>query len=338
MTSSRILLLSAAGLLLALGCGTTPAPADPSKAPPASSPAPIASATPAPAPDTTAGFPEIEAAIQANDAERTRKLADEAVAKAPKNPKAHYYAGLGAEMAGDKGAAEGHYRKALALAPGFSDAAINLSAVLLEAGKAADAAALLKPLAAKAPDDVMLQTNLAAAHAAAGEHGPAADLYAALLKKKDPSPETRLGYARSLIALGKKDEAAATLREGVAKAGENRDLYAAFGADLAKAGAYEDAIKAMDKAIQLKAGAELYTYRALFKRSMKNNDGARADLEAAIKENPKFAAAHFYLGEIFEATKKPADARKAYEKAAEIEPESPRGKKARERADALKKK
>jgi Flp pilus assembly protein TadD len=333
MTSPRLLLLAA--LAFPFGCATTPGP-DPSTAPPPA-PTPSAATTPPPSEEPAVNVADIEAAIKANDAERARKLAADAVARSPKNPKAHYYAGVGAEMAGDKDAAEQSYKKALSLAPGFSDAAINLGALLLEGGKAADAVAVLKPLAAKAPDDALLQTNLAAAHAAAGDHGPAAEVYAGLMKK-DPSPETRLGYARSLLALGKKDEAAAVLREGVAKAGDNRDLHAAFGADLAKAGAYDDAIKAMDRAIQIKPGADLYTYRALFKRSQKNNDGARADLEAALKENPKFAAAHFYLGEIFEAMKKPADARKAYEKAAELEPETPRGKKARERADALKKK
>ncbi|MCS6899128.1 MAG: tetratricopeptide repeat protein [Myxococcales bacterium] len=331
MNLSRLLILAV--FSFPLSCASTPGP-DPSPPPPTAT---VSSTAPPPSEEPSTGLADIEAAIKANDGERARKLAAEAISQSPKNPKTHYYAGVGAELTGDKDAAEQHYRKALSLAPSFSDAAVNLSALLLDKGKATDAVAILKPLATKAPDDALLQTNLATAYAAAGDQAAAAEVYAGLMKK-EPSPETRLGYARALIALGKKEEAAAILREGVARAGDNRDLYAAFGADLAKAGAYDDAIKAMDRAIQIKPGADLYTYRALFKRSQKNNDGARVDLEAALKENPRFAAAHFYLGELFEAMQKPSDARKAYEKAAELEPESPRGKKARERVEALKKK
>ncbi|MCU0658266.1 MAG: tetratricopeptide repeat protein [Polyangiaceae bacterium] len=323
--------------LLLAACGSPPpaTPPPPSDPPPAASSATTAGPA-APATDP-AKLAEIEGAIKANNGAQARKLAEAILSKDPKNPKAHYYAALGAELTEDKASAEKHYREALALAPTFGDAAINLSALLLDGGKAAEAVTLLKPLAAKSPDDTLLQTNLATALAAAGDHAQAAEVYAALLKKQ-PTPEARLGYARALAASGKKEEATKVLREGAAQAGENRDLHAAYGADLAKVGAYEDAIKAMDKAIQLQSSADLLTYRALFKRSLKNNEGARTDLEAALKENPKFAAAHFYLGETLEALNRPGDARKAYEKLIALEPDSPRAKKAQARLEGMKKK
>lgn len=327
-------------LLLALclaGCG--PTMTDPASPPPPGSSGPSAptASSPPPAPAGALDTAEIEAAVKANDADKARKLADAALAKSPKNPKAHYYAGLAAEMNKDLENAEKHYRGALALLPTFNDAAVNLSAILLDTKRAADAAALLKPLVEKMPDDPLLLSNYAVALAESGDHAQAAAVYAKLVQK-DPKPETRLGYAGELIASGKKDEAAKTLREGLAQAGDDRDMLAAFGRALGKAGAFEDAIKALDKAIKVKPGADLFTYRALFKRSSKDLPGARADLEAANKEDPKFAPAYVYLGEILEEMKKPADARKAYEQAIKADPEGGTGKRAKERLDAMKSK
>jgi Flp pilus assembly protein TadD len=332
--------LAALTTLVALsGCaGATPGAGDPSTAPGPATAAPAHSggAKPPAAAEPTAELADAEAAIKANDGAKAQKAAEAALAKAPKNPKALFFAALAHELQGDKPAAEKRYREALAVAPGFADAAVNLSAILLDTERGADAVALLKPLAAKAPDDPLLQANYAVALSASGDHAQSAAVYAKLVAKGDTNPETRLGYAGELIAAGKKEDAAKVLRDGVAQAGENRDLYAAFGRALAKAGAFDDAVKALDKAIAIKATPDLLTYRALFKRSLKDLPGARADLEAANKADPKFAQAYVYLGEVLEEQKKPADAKKAYEKAIELAGDTGPGKRARERLDAMK--
>lgn len=331
-------------LLLALpllaACSSTPDATTPASTPPSTAPAASAPAPAAAAPVDTA---EIEAAIKAGDGAKARQLAEQAITKSPKNPKVHYYAGVGAELTDDKAAAEKHYREALTLAPGFGEAASNLAALLLDSKRAPDALALLKPLAAKAPDDPLLQLNYATALAESGDAAAAAPVYERVLQKGQMPPETRLDYAGVLLKLGKKEDAAKVLRDGVGlpreglrPADDDRTQLAAFGRALGQAGAFDDAIKALDRAIQIKSGADLLTYRALFKRSTKNLDGARADLEAAAKENPGFAPAHRYLGEVLEDMKKPADAKKAYEKAIAADPDGPQGKKARERLDALK--
>jgi Flp pilus assembly protein TadD len=325
-------------LFLALaGCQSTPEPTTPAPGPTA--PPGSATAPPAGKPATDADpadLTEVEAAIGANDAPRAKKATEAALAHSPKSAKAHYYAGVAAELGGEKDAAEKHYRDALALAPTMADAAINLSAILLDTKREADAVALLRPLQAKSPDDPLLASNLAVALSATGDHAQSAAVYGKLVQKGDPRPETRLALAGELIASGKKDEAATALRDGLPKLGDSRDLLAAFGRALAQAGAFPDAIKALDQALKIKASADLLTYRALFKRSLKDLPGARADLEAALKEDPKFAHAHVYLGEIDEQEKKPAEARKAYEKAIEIAPDGPAGKRAREKLQALK--
>jgi Flp pilus assembly protein TadD len=336
MTTARTLALVVALGALA-GCGGAPSsPQDPSSSSATNSdaakPTPDGSAKP----DASGDLTDAETAIKAQDFAKAKAAAESALAKDPKNAKAMYYAGLAAEGLGDATAAEQKYRDALKQAPDLADAAVNLSALLLDQKRGADAVTVLKPLAEKQGDDPLIQANYASALAQSGDHGGAAAIYAKLVAKPDAKPEVRLGYAAELSAAGKKDDAAKVLRDGLASAGDQRDVLAAYGRALAQAGAYDDAVKAMDRAIAQKSSADLYTYRALFKRGQKNLDGARADLEAAVKEDPKFAHAYEYLGEVLEELKKPADAKKAYQKAIDLAGDAGPGKKAKAKLDAMK--
>ena len=285
--------------------------------------------------DGSGDVAEAEAALSAGNAEKAKTASEAAIAKNPKNAKAHYYLGTAADALGDKALAEKHLREALAIAPGLADAAVNLSAILLDQNKGADAAKLLKPLVDKSPDDPMLLANYAAALLSANDPG-AADAYGKLFAKTK-KPEHKLGQIDALTAAGKKEDAAKLLKEAADGAGASRDFRAAIAKRLAQLAQYDDAIKILDKAIGEKSSADLLTYRALFKRSKKDIAGAKADLDAAVKDDPKFAHAYVYLGEILEEQKKPADAKKAYEKAVELGGDTPVAKKAKDKLDKLKK-
>lgn len=332
-TASSLLLLTALA-----GCASSQTEAkEPSSS--GTKPAPAATAEAPAVVEPTAELAQAEEAIKAGDGAGASKAAEAALSKAPKNAKAHFFAGLGADMQDDKAGAEQHFREALAADKNMVDAAINLGSLLVTSKREGEAVKLLKPYAthANGADDVLLQSVYAAALSGTGDHAGASAIYAKLVAKGNSSPEIRLGYAGELIEAGKKDEAVKTLSEGAA-ASNDRDAIAAFGRALAKAGAYEEAIKALDKAIGLKTSADLLTYRALFKRSLKNLPGAKADLEEASKVDPSFPQAYLYLGEVLEELKKPADAKKAYQKAAEVGGDNPTGKRAQERLATLGKK
>ncbi len=317
-------------LLSLAACGPSKPAEDPSK------PAVEVQRPPPAAKDDGGGdVADAEAALSAGNAERAKAAAEAALTKNPKNAKAHYYLGTAADTLGDKALAEKHLREALTLAPGFADAAVNLSAILLDQGKGADAAKLLKPLVDKASDDPLLLANYAAALLAAGDPA-AADAYGKLFAKTKKI-EHELGQVDALVAAGKKDDAAKLLRAAADAPDTSRDARAAVAKRLAQLGQYDDAIKAIDKAITQKSSADLLTYRALFKRSKKDAAGARADLEAAVKEDPKLAHAWVYLGEVLEEQKKPADAKKAYEKAVEVGGDTPAAKRAKDKLGKLKK-
>jgi Flp pilus assembly protein TadD len=317
---------------LSVACGGPPKPANDLPPPTDAEPAGPAEV---PASKADADIAAAEAALKDGDAARAKKAAEAALAKDEKSSKAHYYAGVAGEALGEKEAAEKHYRRALELSPGLSDAAVNLSALLLDAGRAADAAAVLKPLAGKG--DPLVAANYAAVLAASGDHPGALAAYETAIKGGGGKDlRVRLGYAHELVKAARKDDAAKALREGLSGLADDRDLLSAMARGLAEAGAYDDAIKTIDRAIKLKSSADLLVYRALFRRGAKDPAGAKTDLDAAIAADAKIIPAYVYLGEVLEELKKPADAKKAYEKAIELGGDSPPAKKARERLESLK--
>jgi TolA-binding protein len=70
---------------------------------------------------------------------------------------------------------------------------------------------------------------------------------------------------------------------------------------------------------------------------MKDESGAKTDFEAAIKADPKFAPAHYYLGESLLAAGNSAQAAKEFDAAATAAPQSELGKKAKDQAAAARK-
>jgi tetratricopeptide (TPR) repeat protein len=323
-------LLAASLLSFTFACGAPP-PKTP-ESDPLATPAPPSAGTPAPKATSEADLGKAETALSAGDFAGAKAAAEAVLAKDAKNVKALYYKGAAAEGLGDKTTAEQAYKAAASA--GLPEAAVNLSAMYIEGGKVDEAVAVLKAAAQKAPDDVLVQANLGSALSAKGDQAGALAAYEKADQKGATLP-VRLGHAEALIANGKKPEAA-TLLKDVASGERSRDELGALAKSMARAGAFADAVATIDKAIAKKTGADLLTYRGLFKRSLKNLDGAKTDLEAAAKEDPSFAPARLYLGEVLEDLKKPADAKKAYEEAIKVGGDTGPAKKAKERLDALK--
>ncbi len=85
----------------------------------------------------------------------------------------------------------------------------------------------LEKMLAAEPNDAFVLYGLAQEHARAGEHRRAVEYFDRCL---EADPHSHYGYfhrARSLEALGRKDDAAATLRAGLDMARRGRDEKAA---------------------------------------------------------------------------------------------------------------
>jgi tetratricopeptide (TPR) repeat protein len=340
----KTILRSGVLLFVLSACGgSDPAPAAPTSTPPALPPS-MAESPPSkgdqPAPGGEKTTPEVDraiASIKANDFKSAKGALEQALAKNPKNGTASYYLGVALENLGDKPGAEQKYKDAMSNAPDLVEAAINLGALYLDQSKWDDAIAVTQKGLAKRSDDPALHANMAMALRGKGDKEGAAVEYEKAVKVVGDNPDLRYAYGELLLQMGNKPKAAIELKGALAAAGSNRALLASIGRLLGSAGAFADCVAALDKAISVGDNAELRVRRGLCRHSMKDESGAKSDFEAAIKADPKFGPAHYYLGESLLAAGESAKAAKEFDAAATAAPQSELGKKAKAQAEAARK-
>lgn len=327
------------------GCGGgEPAPAAPSSTPPSlppsmAAPSPTSDAPKSP-PAAEKSTPEVDraiSAIKANDFKSAKGALEQALSKNPKNGTASYYMGVVLENLGDKTGAEQRYKDAMTSAPDLIEASINLGALYLDQSKWDDAIAVTQKGLARHSEDPALHANMALALRGKGDKEGAAMEYEKAVKVVGDNADLRFGYGSLLLEMGNKPKAITELKAALGSAGSNRALLASIGRMLGSAGAFADCVAALDKAISAGDDAELRVRRGLCRHSMKDESGAKSDFEAATKANPKFAPAHYYLGESLLAAGNTAQAIKEFDASATLAPESELGKKAKDKALAARK-
>jgi tetratricopeptide (TPR) repeat protein len=94
-------------------------------------------------------------------------------------------------------------------------------------------------------------------------------------------------------------------------------------------------VEALNKALNLKPSSELYVQRGLCKHGSKDEAGALADFELAVKQDETFAPAQYYLGMHLKSQGKKAKARQALTRAAELAGDSGVGKAAKKALSTL---
>ncbi len=233
-------------------------------------------------------------AYTAGDMAAAKSSFEAAIKKNPKDADAFCYLGLVADKAGDKAAAEKSYKDALALKPDHEDAAQNLGALYIDGGRFDEALLATRPALAKHPKNAALHTNIAVALASKGDVGAVREFEEAT--KIAPTDATlEFTYGHWLGVMKRPDEAAAKLRAARPLAGDDVGLVAAIGHEMLLIRDVADCVPTYDKAISLKDAAEFRTERALCKMAGKDDDGALADLQAAVKKEPGYAPAHYWL-------------------------------------------
>jgi Flp pilus assembly protein TadD len=292
------------------------------------------------APPSDKGGPEVDRAInsiKAGDFRSAKAACEQALHKNPKNGTASYYLGVALENLGDKAAAEQAYKDAMANAPDVAEAAINLGALYLDGKKWDDAIAVTQKGLVKRSDDPALHANMAFALRGKGDKTGAAAEYERAVKVVGDNAELRYAYGTLLLEMGNKAKAASELKAALSVAGANRALIASIGRSLGSAGAFAECVSALDKAIAAGDDVELRVRRGLCRHSLKDEPGAKSDFEAALKLDPKFGPAHYYLAESLLATGDNAQAAKEFDLAASAAPQSELGKKAKQQAEAARK-
>jgi Tfp pilus assembly protein PilF len=334
---------AALAILLLASCGGPEArPAQNGAVDPLHDPAPVSAA-----PQETAQRSETSVDVargvkllEAGDAKAARSAFEAARKKNASDPEAHYYLGLLADKEGDRAVAETEYAEALKNKPSLESAALNLGALYIDAGKFSEAEQVsLKALTASKKSGV-LSLNLAVALASqAGKEEQATKAFADAKTASPADAMVALTHGTWLAKWKKNEEAQKRLKEARDLANGDPGILASAGFELKNIGAFADCIVALDRALEKKEAAELRTYRALCKLGTKDKLGALQDLETAVKNEPKYAPAHFYLaGRLLDEKKPVADAIAHYEQYVKLEPSGPLAQTAQERVKILKKK
>jgi tetratricopeptide (TPR) repeat protein len=308
--------------------GPTEGASSPSNEPEVTEPEP----EPAEAPTSTPEVQKAADAIQAKQFQEAKELLVKAVAANTKDALATFYLGVAEEGLENPDGAVTQYHRALELDPKLTDAAVYLSALLLDKGDAEGAlAAADKGLAHKA-DQPQLLTNRALCLEALGRKDEAVTAFGTAADASMDDHQLRYAYAELLIYKGDLDKAKAEL----AKIKDVPDMTEQVANLYGKAKDYATCISMLDGAIKKREQPDLLLRRGLCKHGAGDEAAARADYEAAIKLDPKSAAAYYYLGESLKAAKDKPGAIKAFDKAAELAPTTGLGKKAAEAAKELK--
>lgn len=254
----------------------------------------------------------------------------------PSHPEVAFYLGLVKAETGDVAGAESSYREALKLDPKFVEAAENLSALYLsEPARPDEAITILSEGLKSAPDNARLMQNLALAYAMKGDIAGAAKQYEAALAKGD-DVKLRFAYGSFLFEAKQYEKAAEQLKKVLeVTADDDVTMLATLGLLLGQSRAFGDCVKAYDRALKVKSEAERFVRRGRCKHELKDKAGARADYEAAVKVDPQFAAAHYYLGLALLEDRKPNSALTEFDKAARLGGSSPIGKLAKEKFDVI---
>jgi tetratricopeptide (TPR) repeat protein len=322
-------LLLAVGTLALAACGGAPSPAATDTTPASDSshatPAPAAAA---PVSSGNADYDEGVKALAGGDVDGAKAAYKRIHDRDPKDGTGPVLLGLLDEKQGDKDGAEKAYKEAIRLRPDLEAAYVDLSALLIDEQRAADALAVARAGLAKAPSSVGLHANVATVLASQGDQAGASSEFDQATRGAPDDAMLLTTYAHWLGTWKQNDAAIAKLRAARPLA-KDPGVLAAIGEEMKALGDFADCIPTFDQAIAAQDAPELRTYRAVCKLGAKDAGGAKADLQAAIAGS--YAPAHFYLARVLADGGDWKGAAAEYETFLKLEPNVPASKAAREK-------
>jgi tetratricopeptide (TPR) repeat protein len=318
MRAGQIGIFSAA-LALCAACASTP----PAQAP-ATEPEPIGDA---PESAASAELNQGVAAIRDGDFVGAKKLLAEFTQKSPNNANGQFYYGVALHNLNETDAAIAAYERALALDPKLGEAWVNLSAVQLDVGRPQEALGVVERGLESQPSNGELLYNRALALKALDRMSDALPAYEKALAANPENAELKYGYAEALLQAGDQAKAKSVLESLISV--DQIEILASSARLLGGLKAFDSCVAALNKALNLKLSSELYVQRGLCKHGLKDESGALADFETAVKQDPAFAPAHYYLGMHLKSQGKKAKAKSSLAKAVELSGDSGVGKAAK---------
>jgi Tfp pilus assembly protein PilF len=275
-----------------------------------------------PSSPASSGSAEMAAGLKAFDAgdfAGARRSFEAVTGKDPKNYEAFTNLGMTCEKLGDASCAEASYRSAIAARPGYDSASQNLSAMELDAGRADDAIAVARAGIAANPQSGPLHANLANGLAIKGDQDGATKEFAQATQLLPNDLGTQLAFAHWLN-VWKQRGAVPHLDQARTLAKDDYPTLLTILLEYRMAGDVDDCVKLADKLVSMKDGGEARTERALCRLASKDEKGAVDDLQAAVKVEPSYAQAHYFLGGRLALAKRPKEAAAEYQKYLDLAP------------------
>ncbi len=282
-----------ASLVLISACSSAPPPAaaDPSLA---DAPSGSSGASPSSAPASNANVEKAMSAIENQDFASAKTILEQARKDDPKDPQAAFYLGVADEGLSDKPGAKEAYRAAMGLDPKLPDPAVNLSQLLLDEQDAAGALAVVDTALKSLPKHPDLLLNRAVALEALGKKDDALKAYGAAASVRPKDMVLHAAYGQLLSEAGKQQEGLAELK--IAAGSDDPALLASIASVQTKAGAFDDCIATIGRALAQKKVPALLVRRGICEDGKKDDKAAEADYQAALGMDANFAPAHHYLG------------------------------------------
>jgi len=301
------------GAALVLACG---GPAE-TKTPKAEDPSALLEDEPTG--EVVASSPEVNRAmdaIKAEDFAGAKAILEPVVAKDEQDVQAVFYLGVAETALKETDSAIEHFEKALELDPKFVDASLNLSALLLDLERFEEAVAVADQGLKHAPGDLSLTQNKALALSYGGQPAAAVEPLQLVVEKKPQDEGMRFLLAEALHAKG--DSVAAQKHLAQLDDSQSREVLASIADLYGRMKAWDRCIAALDSAAAKQPAAELLITRGLCKHGKNDENGAKADFEAAIALDSGSAKAHFYLAHNLRARGDKKGAKAAFLRAAEL--------------------
>ena len=223
----------------------------------------------------------------------------QAVAQAPRYAKAHLNLGIGLEAIGQIDAAIAAHGNALQAAPDDPFANYNLGKLLYGRGELSRASELLSRALQSRPDFPEARIVLALVHVSQGKLAHAATELEAALRQRPDDFGALFHYASVLRTLHRLDEARAALRRVLAVDPANADAHAALSDVLCAQGDNAGAVVELEAVLAQRPdwADALFNYGSLLRRQLRL-DEAESAFRRAIAADAGHVRAYRMLGEV----------------------------------------
>jgi len=203
---------------------------------------------------------------------------------------------IAAQQRGDYPVAIEDYQKLLKLQPKMVEARVNLGAALAHTGRFDDAIAQYLIALPDAPDKGAVHMNLGLAYYKKGDLANASREFEEVRKERPADPQLAILLGDSQVRLGKGSEAVAMLTPLEAANGGNLDFEYVMGTALIQSGSRREGAARLEKVAETTQSADAYLLAGSTLLDLNDVQHARADLEAALRLNPKLPRVYSLVG------------------------------------------